>query len=544
MSTKNIVCFCTELERFYFSPIMLLDYNYSTGDYQNVYVFIGHNDAGYNNANSITNITAESMRQTLNDIIFMKKINLNDISVVIERIDWKANTFYDRYDSDTMLADFDDNGKLRKKFYVRNKFDQVFKCLWNNVNSSNTFNIDSIQTTSNYTTISHNGGTFSVGDLISIQNVNPKEYNGTYKILSASLGSVVVGFDSVDSRSISTTIPYINGGTIKKTILSTQEPLLDFGTFDSENIVETSDGYKWKYIYTLEKSTKLKFFDNDWMPVLVSTDYPNPKNTKYGFGSIDTIDVVNSGDGFQDGTGTVFVNIDGDGSDAAADCLVVGGKIQSITVRNPGKNYTRATITLIPLNGSGANAEIHYTISPIGGHGISPIRDFFARNIMVVGSIIEDESGQLPGDLHFNQVGIIYNPYVETDLQNHATNSTISRLISLSVTSGETKYIPGEVVNQVDTAGNITYVGKVISFDNINNFLRVINREGAIKPNIEIVGQTSGAIRIITSSANTISQQTLYTPYSGNMFYLENREISEKSEKGIELVKILLNYRQ
>lgn len=544
MSTKNIVCFCTELERFYFSPIMLLGNNYSTTNYQNVYVFIGHNDAGYDNANNVTTITVDSMRQTLNDIIFMKKINLNDISVVIERIDWKTNTFYDRYDSDTTLSDFDDNGKLRKKFYIRNKFDQVFKCLWNNINSSNTFNINSIQSTSNYTTILHNGGTFSVGGLVTLQNVNPKEYNGTYKVINSSLGSVVVDFNSVDPRAVSTSVPYINGGTIKNTILSTQEPMLDFGTFDSENIVETSDGYKWKYIYTLEKSSKLKFFDNDWMPVLVTTEFPNPKISPYGFGSIDTIDIVNPGDGYQDGTGTVFVNIDGDGEGASADCLVVGGKIQNITIRNPGKNYTRATITLIPLNGSGANSEIHYTISPIGGHGINPIRDFFARNIMVVGTINENENGQLPGDLQFNQVGIMYNPYVETDTKNHATNSSISRLIVLTVTSGDTKYIPGELVTQTDSAGNVTYVGKVISFDNTNNFLRVINREGTLLSNIEISGKTSGAVRIITTSANTIAQQVIYTPYSGNMFYLENREISEKSEKGIELVKILLNYRQ
>ena len=50
---------------------------------------------------------------------------------VIERIDWTANTIYSQYSSETNMFLLDSEHKLQKKFYVKNSYDQVFKCLSN-----------------------------------------------------------------------------------------------------------------------------------------------------------------------------------------------------------------------------------------------------------------------------------------------------------------------------------------------------------------------------------------------------------------------------
>ena len=44
---------------------------------------------------------------------------------------------------------------------------------------------------------------------------------------------------------------------------STVEP-----TGTSTSIITTSDGYRWKYLYTIPVASVLKFFSNDYMPVL------------------------------------------------------------------------------------------------------------------------------------------------------------------------------------------------------------------------------------------------------------------------------------
>lgn len=541
-SNTNIVCFCTEIERFYYSPVMILDYNLHKGDYQNLYLFLGisDNDGGFAP-------TIDAVKDVYKNIIIMKKINLYDIGVVAERIDWKENSFYDIYESNKNISARDDNGKLLKKFYVRNKSDQIFKCLWNNINSSNTFNITSIENNEYYYSIHHNGGTIGVGEYVTIQKVDPEEYNGTYLVMNSGVGVANVAYGSSGSHIITTDKEYVANGTIKIADLSKEEPVFDLGTFDEERIVRTSDGYVWKYIYTIDRAAKLKFFNDEWMPVPVNPDYPNPLLSPYGFGSIDTINIINGGSGYENGQGTVTVNIEGDGIGAEAQSFVSNNTITQISVVNHGKNYTYANITLQPINGQGANAEIQYTISPIGGHGFNFIRDLFSRNVMVVGSFIETENGKVPSDLTFNQIGLLYNPYTLQNNDDHSSDSLISRIITLNLAPSlepGNYFIPGEYVNQKDLEGNLLYRGKAVSLDNANNILRVINKEGTISEGLEMRGEISLANRIIASNTESINSQTIYTPYSGNIFYLQNIDTVERNNKGIELVSIMLNYTQ
>jgi hypothetical protein len=72
------------------------------------------------------------IKQAFKNMFVAKKITSNDISPVIERIDWSTGIVYDYYRDDIDMYTLDINGSITKHFYVKNKFDQVFKCLWNN----------------------------------------------------------------------------------------------------------------------------------------------------------------------------------------------------------------------------------------------------------------------------------------------------------------------------------------------------------------------------------------------------------------------------
>jgi hypothetical protein len=54
------------------------------------------------------------------------------MSPVIQRINWSANTVYVAYSDYIDLFEKDQNGFLINNFYVKNRYDQVFKCLSNN----------------------------------------------------------------------------------------------------------------------------------------------------------------------------------------------------------------------------------------------------------------------------------------------------------------------------------------------------------------------------------------------------------------------------
>lgn len=72
-----------------------------------------------------------SLKKFFKEIIAAKLINSSDICPVAQRFDWTTGTVYDYYDDYVDMFERDSNGFLLKHFYVRNKYDQVFKCLWN-----------------------------------------------------------------------------------------------------------------------------------------------------------------------------------------------------------------------------------------------------------------------------------------------------------------------------------------------------------------------------------------------------------------------------
>lgn len=533
----SIVCFCTELEKFYYSPIVTL-MGYNNGDFLNMYTFIGNSNAWEGEAPIPIEGSMEFIKNSYKNIICMKKINQFDLSIVAERIDWQQNSFYYAYSEKAFLSRRDAEGKLLLKFYVRNKYDQVFKCLWNNINSNDTYNIVDIQNNTSYYTVVHSGGTFDVGSYVTLQNINPSDFQGTLKVISSGRNVANVAFGESSSYFVSTEREYTSGGTIKSAVLSTAEPIMESGTYDQNNVIRTSDGYKWKYLFTIDKGAKTKFFDENWFPVPVVEEFPNQILSTSKAGSIDVINVVDGGSGYQNGTNTVNITITGDGNGAIAEAYVSNNKIEEIVVLNPGENYTRANVYITPaFNFSGAGAQVDFSISPIGGHGFSPIRDLYTRNIMISTPFFRDEEGRLPTDIKYNQVGVLYNPYLYSDLNNHANTTFINCMTDVLVSSEGGEYIVGETVYQGFTYENSYFEGRIVNIDSINNTIKLVGITGTPRENYELIGKESRATKI----AQQINPP-LYVPFTGNVFYLENRVSIQRDPLGFEQLRILIKF--
>jgi hypothetical protein len=105
-------------------------------------------------------------------------------------------------------------------------------------------------------------------------------------------------------------------------------------------------------------------------------------------GGIATINVVNQGFGY---TKTPIVTITGDGKDASAFAVIVGGRVNSIVVTNPGFNYTEAFVTITPQEGDNSGALAFASPVLEGSEGV--LRTYFYLNN--VKTILNPDAGTI-----------------------------------------------------------------------------------------------------------------------------------------------------
>ena len=404
-----------------------------------------------------------SIKQVFKNIIAAKKVTSSDISAVIPRRDWKSGTTYDYYSDTEDMLSVNNDGILTKNFYIRNRFDQVFKCLWNG-----------------------------------------------------------------------------NG------VESTVEPEFLPGTFDTSFLVKTSDGYKWKFLYTINIGQKQKFLDANWMPVPIGQNIPNPTDNFTGAGGIDVINITNTGEGYYSGGVTITINGDGQYANATA-AVNSAGYITDITVANTGQNYTFAETTISTVEGyptPNVSATAISPVSPVGGHGFDPISELGCSHAMMALEFTEDEGGLIPTDITYRQLGLILDPYSQRNLTEtipYATETVYDVTTQLFVSSGLGSYTSGQMVYQGPSLAESTFKAKIVSFNPATNILKVINITGTPTINEVVVQDSNGPI---SSAIRTLLQTSDpdFIIYSGYMTYIENRTGVERSADATEQFRVVLRF--
>lgn len=455
MANKNLLTYnakVTQVEQTYFSPVAVLPPPFGTS-ITTTYCFLSHN-LPWEDDNNPPQPTQDQkyIKDIFKNIFVAKQIYSNDISAVIERIDWTSGTTYDYYRDDVDMFEVNGAGLLILKFYVRNRYDQVFKCLWNN-------------------------------------NDEP----------------------------------------------STQEPFFQPGSYGTNNIYVGSDGYKWKYMYTIDVGVKRKFMDSRWIPVPVSSITPNPIQSAAGFGDIEVINVTNSGSGYDSANATITVTITGDGTGATGTAETSNGQITNIIVNNVGANYTYANVSITSTLGSGATAIA--PISPIGGHGFDDIDELGCFNVMLTCAFDGSEGGKIPVDIDYRQVGLLINPVSLSSYPNPANGAIYQTTTNMVVAPGFGAYVLDETIYQGSSLATATFTASVLSFDTASNVIYLINKVGTPILNAPVYSSSSGTVRTLLS----VSYPDFQT-FSGYLSYVENRTAVERSSDGKEQFRFVLGY--
>ncbi len=333
---------------------------------------------------------------------------------------------------------------------------------------------------------------------------------------------------------------------------STIEP-----TGENTLILETSDNYKWKYMYTLSASAQANFLSTDFMGVSSNSTVSNAAVD----GAVNIVKIKTAGTG---GTNGTYTNIPmrGDGSNGQVSITIASGSVTAVSVTNAGTGYSYANIRVADINvaggGSLTGAELDCIIEPKGGHGFDPFEELGAFFVILNTSFEGAEtanSGDFTTTNDFRRVALIRDP---KSAGSAATVTTLraTRAVRFSGTPGS--FQVDEKITQTNTGA----VGKVVQFDSANKILFYTQTrysdEGVDANGNKILfsgtdtinGATSSATGIPTGVTETVNNVSLVSGHSlpeidedsGDVMYIENRAPVARSVDQTENVKLIIEF--
>ena len=339
---------------------------------------------------------------------------------------------------------------------------------------------------------------------------------------------------------------------------STVEP-----TSTSNSIFATSDGYRWKYMYSLTSAETLNFMSTDF--IHASTD--STVSAAAVDGALDTALVVAGGSSYNTSSGATIsaIPIRGDGSSGVASVVIASGAVASVSITTAGTGYTFAyirnsdIIAATNAGGAGSGANINVIIPPKGGHGSNALKELGAFYVMMNKSLVGIEGTSDIGVTNdFRRIGLVRNPtnFGTTTVASADTRRQIYAAVFSSVSG---TFVADEEINQASTGA----VGKVIEYDATNKLLYWVQTRfpdvgtdtngnaTAFSGANAITGQTSSAAATpLTSSSTDVNGVSITSGYStpelaadsGDIIYVEERSPITRASDQTENIKLIIEF--
>jgi hypothetical protein len=502
-----------------------------------VYVMLGHSSV-WNSSDAVETPydTTAYKNSIFNQGIILKRITSADIQPVIPRVDWTSGVVYTAYDQ------------------TANLFVKV---------ASTTISTGNVNVSISSSNVVANGVNLALidygitnGKLITISDqtkevvsVNAK---GDFLYTNTSFNATATSQTLYTLATSST--QYINKFYVRNSYdqvfkcmfnnngaTSTVMPQITLGGELPENpYIETSDGYYWKYMYTIPSGLKNKFFTDKYMPVITdSVVYSSATG-----GRLDVIKIISGGTGYYAG-GSVnsfsIANVSGDGTSANITVNVLNGVINKVNILNGGSGYSNAVISLNNASAT-ATANLYAVISPQYGHGYDVGRELGASDLMISTDFSGDVSGMLPvladGNDVYRQISVVKD--VRYANMAYATASTYAMYSAIYTTTPAASFTTNQAVYVGTSYDTATFTANIVHVDATNNILYVNQING---DETQIISQTlrqkdapsvfAKALSVTVPSINTMS---------GEILYIENRDKIIRNPYQTETVKLVLEF--
>jgi len=331
--------------------------------------------------------------------------------------------------------------------------------------------------------------------------------------------------------------------------------------------ITTTDGYIWKYMYTLSAAQQSNFLSTDFMAIATNanagTDQLNVISNAVD-GAIDIIKIKSVGSG---GTNGTFSNIPirGDGTGGLCEVIVSGGSVTSVTVTTRGTGYTFGTVSNAQIVSAGSTSltgsELDVIIPPKGGHGANALEELGGFFVMLNTSIEGKEStnsGDFSAVNDFRKIALLRDPTKSSSAVT-STTARLTKAIKIAASPTPGTFTVDEEINQSTTGA----VGKVVEWDSVNGILYYIqtrHSDAGIDSNGNltdfsganiITGQSSSATGTPdTSVSSTVNNVIFASGYSvpeidhdtGDVLYVENRTPITRAVDQTENIKLIIEF--
>jgi len=471
--------------------------------------------------------------QVWRDMVAMKKVESASMYLVVPRRDWISGIHYDPYSDNQAL--FSHEAHL---------------------------SIGTVDATGNivYSNTAVFTGNLATGNVIQIGHES-KEVVGFINATAVVINTnVSTAYTNTAAIRISNTYPqFANNFYVRNSkdqvfkclfnnyeANSTVEPTIDIdGQLPENPYIETGDGYKWKYLYTIPYGLKQKFFTKNWMPVVEDASVVAGAVS----GRIDVINIVDGGTGYfldngesGNSNSLAILTVVGDGTGATVSARVESGVITDINILNGGSDYTTAEIVIDDpdqlANGTSANLEV--AISPYGGHGSNPAKELGCFSIMISVDLEGTESGTIPvgtdvDPFDFRQIILVRDPLTANGL--YANDSVYRTTTKLSLTDPGTSNYSNDETVYIGASGDPAFTAVVVHWEPNTNELYVNNLSGNVTVGSTLYGTVSNASATILGT-----EEPDVSLFAGDILYIENRQKIVRNENQTEQIRLILSF--
>ncbi len=347
-------------------------------------------------------------------------------------------------------------------------------------------------------------------------------------------------------------------------------------TGSSTKGLATSDGYRWKFLYTIGTLDASFFKSASFIPVklqgpttgsspatdveqlaiqnaAVTGDYWNNPGGRQIVG----ISIDDGGAGY---TSAPTVTIVGDGdlsvhSGAHAEAVLIGGSVNHVNMKDDsalaenliemGQGFQFASVTFDGTSDRAATGKV--ILGPQGGFGADPRIDLRARALMFNVKPVGSEEGEFQVGNSFRQIGLIRNP-LQTDSASDGVTFTLSDgncLRRLQMSAITTPFTKNAVLAGGDT-GAVAYVDSASNTGTLELWYHQTEETGfkqfqENEPITVTTGSGIGTTQAIGTDGDTLAfHEPKVNKYSGDLLYIDNRAAVTRSADQTEDIKVII----
>ena len=323
---------------------------------------------------------------------------------------------------------------------------------------------------------------------------------------------------------------------------------------------KTSDGYVWKFMYSISATDANKFQSANFIPVK-SIPFTNINSSVAEVeqkavqdaavhGQIIGYGIESAGAGYGSAP---TLTVQGNGSNAAATATISGGQVVKVEVADSsdaslkiasfGSGYDYANVEVSGGGTPSKPVKVRPILANSGGLGHDATVDFKASAIMFNAKPTGTETLDFVIGQDFRQVGLLKNPQVDSaghggnGVSTAFTASTGRALKALNFSAVNTAFGEDKTILGV-TSGAKAFIDK----DSGNSVFYHQNDDTGFKSFQagETVQETDGTGEGVLDSAGAFETTFEVNPHTGELLYIDNRSAVTRSADQTEDIKIVI----